>query len=159
LLTDQKPLLTALTRVSTPSFGRQQRHLSFISEYTDHLVYIPGMSNVVADALSQSASDTAGSELLPALQTLPTGPPSTYGTWPSIKSSALRKKLFAPARGCALSCRKSVTSQTSRATLQQGCFDPWYRGTSADRFSTAYMAPHTQVCKPPAASSPPEPVP
>jgi hypothetical protein len=36
-----------------PTSGRQQRHLAFIYEYTNQLVYLPGTSNVVADALSR----------------------------------------------------------------------------------------------------------
>ncbi len=32
--------------------GRQQPHLAFISEYTNHHMYVPSTSNVVADALS-----------------------------------------------------------------------------------------------------------
>jgi transposase InsO family protein len=51
--------LCALTRVSPPSSGRQQRHLAFISEYTTQLVYVPGTSNVVADALSRPLSSVA----------------------------------------------------------------------------------------------------
>ncbi len=50
LWTDHKPLIFALNRVSPPTSGRQQRHLAFISEYTNQLVYIPGTSNVVAAA-------------------------------------------------------------------------------------------------------------
>jgi cleavage and polyadenylation specificity factor subunit 1 len=60
LWTDHKPLIFALSRVSPPTSGRQQRHLAFISEYTNHLVYVPGTSNVVADALSCPAAPAAG---------------------------------------------------------------------------------------------------
>ncbi len=55
LWTDHKPLIFALHRVSPPTSGRQQRHLAFISEYNNQLVYLPGTSNVVADALSRPA--------------------------------------------------------------------------------------------------------
>jgi len=64
LWTDHKPLLCALTRVSPPTSGRQQRHLAFISEYTTLLVYVPGMSNVVADALSRPLSSSATAVVL-----------------------------------------------------------------------------------------------
>ncbi len=60
LWTDHKPLIFALNRVSPPTSGRQQRHLAFISEYTNQLVYVPGTSNVVADALSCPAVTAAG---------------------------------------------------------------------------------------------------
>jgi hypothetical protein len=59
LWTDHKPLLYALTRVSPPASGRQQCQLAFISEYTTLLVYMPGMSNMVADALSRPLSSSA----------------------------------------------------------------------------------------------------
>ncbi len=62
LWTDHKPLIFALHRVSPPTSGRQQRHLAFISEYTNQLVYLPSTSNVVADALSRPAAFAAGVE-------------------------------------------------------------------------------------------------
>ncbi len=45
-------MIFAHSRVSPLTSGRQQRYLAFISEYTNQLVYVPGTSNVVADALS-----------------------------------------------------------------------------------------------------------
>jgi transposase InsO family protein len=64
LWTDHKPLIFALHRVSPPTSGRQQRHLAFISEYTNQLRYLPGTTNVVADALSRpaAAAVAAGAE-------------------------------------------------------------------------------------------------
>jgi hypothetical protein len=59
LWTDHKSLIFALHRVSPPTSGRQQRHLAFISEYTNQLVYLPVTSNVVADALSHPAAVAA----------------------------------------------------------------------------------------------------
>jgi hypothetical protein len=59
LWTDHKPLIFALHRVSPPTSGHQQRHLAFISEYTNQLKYLPGTSNVVADALSRPAAAAA----------------------------------------------------------------------------------------------------
>jgi hypothetical protein len=51
-----------LNRVSPPTSGRQQRHLAFISEYTNQLLYVPGTSNVVANALSCPAEAAAGTD-------------------------------------------------------------------------------------------------
>ncbi|MFO0005599.1 MAG: Ty3/Gypsy family RNase HI domain-containing protein, partial [bacterium] len=64
LWTDHKPLIFARHRVSPPTSGRQQRHLAFISEYTNQLRYLPGTTNVVADALSRpaTAAVAAGTE-------------------------------------------------------------------------------------------------
>ncbi len=58
LWTNHKPLILALNRVSPPTSGHQQRHLAFISEYTNQLVYVPGTSSMVADALSRLAAAT-----------------------------------------------------------------------------------------------------
>jgi hypothetical protein len=38
---DHKPLVTAISRVSTPIFPRQQRHLVFISEFDVQLLFCP----------------------------------------------------------------------------------------------------------------------
>jgi transposase InsO family protein len=53
IFTDHKPLVSALDRVTPPWSARQQRHLSFISEFTSDLRHTPGASNIVADALSR----------------------------------------------------------------------------------------------------------
>ncbi len=96
---DYKPLIFALHRVSPPTSGRQQRHLAFFSEYTNQLVYVPGTSNVVADALSRPAAATTGPHW--SVQPLPTGRPWISRTWLFARSSAHRYKLSVPAQGCA----------------------------------------------------------
>jgi hypothetical protein len=53
LLTDHKPLVAAMTRITPPQLARQQRHLAFVSEFTTDLRHTPGSDNVVADALSR----------------------------------------------------------------------------------------------------------
>jgi RNase H-like domain found in reverse transcriptase len=53
LWTDHKPLVAAMTRVTPPPSGRQQRHLAFIAEHTCDVRHTPGVDNVVADALSR----------------------------------------------------------------------------------------------------------
>jgi cleavage and polyadenylation specificity factor subunit 1 len=53
LFTDHKPLVAAMVRISPPWSARQQRHLAYISEFTTNLVHMPGVENVVADALSR----------------------------------------------------------------------------------------------------------
>ena len=57
LHTDHKPLVAALKRVDPPWTARQQRHLSFISEFTTDLRHVPGLQNTVADALSRPDPD------------------------------------------------------------------------------------------------------
>ena len=53
LFTDHKPLTHALFRVSPPWSARQQRQLSYISEFTSSIQHLPGSDNIVADALSR----------------------------------------------------------------------------------------------------------
>ena len=53
LLTDHKPLTYAIRRVSAPWSARQQRHLSYISEFTSDVQYQPGEHNVPADVMSR----------------------------------------------------------------------------------------------------------
>jgi cleavage and polyadenylation specificity factor subunit 1 len=53
ILTDHKPLVAAMTHVTPPWSGRQQRHLSFLAEFTSDLRHTSGHSNVVADTLSR----------------------------------------------------------------------------------------------------------
>ena len=52
ILTDHLPLVSALSCVSPPWSVRQQRQLSYISEFTSDLRHTPGAANVVADNLS-----------------------------------------------------------------------------------------------------------
>ena len=52
IITDHLPLVSALFRVSPPWSARQQRQLSYISEFTSDIRHTPGSANVVADNLS-----------------------------------------------------------------------------------------------------------
>ena len=56
VLSDHKPLSFALHRLTDAWSARQQRHLSFIAEYTSDIRHIAGKANVVADALSRPAA-------------------------------------------------------------------------------------------------------
>jgi Reverse transcriptase (RNA-dependent DNA polymerase)/RNase H-like domain found in reverse transcriptase/Integrase core domain/Integrase zinc binding domain len=53
VLTDHKPMVAAMHRVSPPWSARVQRHLAYISEFTTDIRYTPGKDNVVADSLSR----------------------------------------------------------------------------------------------------------
>jgi hypothetical protein len=68
VFTDHRPLVGALSRRSDPWLGRQQRHLSFIAEFSPTIRHITGQSNVVADTLSRPASGQSG-----AVSPLPPG--------------------------------------------------------------------------------------
>jgi cleavage and polyadenylation specificity factor subunit 1 len=53
LLTDHKPLTFALRKAADPWTARQQRQLSFLSEFTSDIQHVAGKEKVVADALSR----------------------------------------------------------------------------------------------------------
>jgi hypothetical protein len=76
LLTDHKPLVASMTRVTPPQSARQQRHLAFVSEFTTDLRHTPGSDNVVADALSRPpAIVKVSTEGLPVLSIPPPSDP------------------------------------------------------------------------------------
>ena len=80
LFTDHKPLTFAISRTSPPWSARQQRHLSFISEFTSNIVHLPGAENCVADALYWSTGSTSL-------------PPQFKAAWtqtPSISSGSVK---------------------------------------------------------------------
>ena len=52
--TDHKPLTFCMAKVTDPWSGRQQRHLSYISEFTTDIQHIEGKNNAVADTLSRA---------------------------------------------------------------------------------------------------------
>ncbi len=57
ILTDHKPLISAMTHVTPPWSDRQQRHLSFLAEFTSDLQHTSGHANVVADVLSRPSPE------------------------------------------------------------------------------------------------------
>ena len=53
LVSDHKPLVSAFKSKTEAKSDRQQRHLSFLSEYITQMDHIKGSENIVADALSR----------------------------------------------------------------------------------------------------------
>ena len=53
-ITDHKPLVGAINNGTQRQSDRQQRQLSFISEFISKAIYLPGKENIVADALSRA---------------------------------------------------------------------------------------------------------
>ncbi len=51
ILTDYKPLVAAMSRVSPPWSARQQRQMAYLAEFTGDFRHTPGATNVGADAL------------------------------------------------------------------------------------------------------------
>ena len=59
ILTDQRPLTSAFFKIKEPLSNRQRHQLAFISEFCTDIAHVPGVENVVADALSRQHEDTA----------------------------------------------------------------------------------------------------
>lgn len=58
VFTDHKPLTFALHKKSDYWSARQQRQLSFISEFTSNINHVPGKNNIIADTLSRPTINT-----------------------------------------------------------------------------------------------------
>lgn len=56
IVTDHKPLIFAFSQKNDKTNLRQQRQISFISQYTTQIEHISGEGNVVADTLSRVES-------------------------------------------------------------------------------------------------------
>ena len=57
IYTDQKPLTSAFLKARNPVSSRQQQQLAVISEFCTDIAHVPGVDNVVADALSRQHDD------------------------------------------------------------------------------------------------------
>ena len=57
IYTDQKPLTSAFMKVRDPVPNRQRQQLAVISEFATDITHIPGLENVVADALTRQYDD------------------------------------------------------------------------------------------------------
>ena len=55
---DHKPLTFAMAKTAEPWSARQQRQLSFISEFTTDIKHVAGKNNLVADCLSRTITGT-----------------------------------------------------------------------------------------------------
>jgi len=54
ILTDHKPMVHSIKRTNPRDIAREERHLTFISQFTTDIRHIKGDANIVADALSRS---------------------------------------------------------------------------------------------------------
>ena len=57
VFTDQKPLTSAFFKAREPLSNRQRHQLAVISEFATDISHVPGLENVVADALSRQFDD------------------------------------------------------------------------------------------------------
>ena len=53
IYTDQKPLTSAFLKARDPVSNRQRQQLAVISEFATDIAHVPGLENVVADALTR----------------------------------------------------------------------------------------------------------
>ena len=56
ILTDHKPLTSALTAISDRHSPREARHLDYVAQFTADIRHVPGKDNVPADALSRTVA-------------------------------------------------------------------------------------------------------
>ena len=64
---DQKPLTSAFFKARDPMSNRQRHQLAFISEFTTDIAHVPGLSNVVPDALTRQFDDEKDSATVHAI--------------------------------------------------------------------------------------------
>ena len=61
---DQKPLASAFFKARDPVSNRQRQQLAFISEFATDISHVPGVENVVADALTRQYDDEGPAALV-----------------------------------------------------------------------------------------------
>ena len=57
ILTDQKPLTSAFLKARDPVSNQQRQQIAFISEFATDIAHMPGLEDVVADALTLQYDD------------------------------------------------------------------------------------------------------
>ena len=67
IYTDQKPLTSAFMKVRDPVSNRQRQQLAVISEFATDIAHIPGLQNVVADALTRQYDDGEAAAIVHAV--------------------------------------------------------------------------------------------
>ena len=67
IFTDQKPLTSAFFKAREPVSNRQRQQLAFISEFTNDIAHLPGLENIVADALNCQFDDDRASSIVNAI--------------------------------------------------------------------------------------------
>ena len=89
LFTDHKPLTSALFRSSPPWSAQQQRHLSYMAEFTNNIIHLPGDQNIVADALSRPVAPLLSPDpLMPPIPPMPPTPLHSHKDFPSYQRFA-----------------------------------------------------------------------
>jgi hypothetical protein len=120
ILTDHKPLVAAISRVSLPWSARQQRQMAYLAEFTANFRHTSGATNVVADALSRPSSPLHGDpHTAGASQPNPAAPSRLEG---SCRHAALRSAKSAVESTAHLPgrCRSGIESSRGPASHTSG---------------------------------------
>jgi hypothetical protein len=112
--TDHKPLVAAMTRVSPPWSGRQQRQLAYLSEFTADFRHTPGTENVVADTLSRPSTTTPAAQA-PVTPAPRVSAPSAAPNRPVAAQSASRA-VHRSRKGSTVGFSHGVPSKSSSGT-------------------------------------------
>jgi hypothetical protein len=155
VLTDHKPLTTALHRVSEPRSAKQQRQLAYIAEYTADIRHIASIDSVVADALSRPGGATAAASPSAGREASDSSPPSSSGTDPlRVETRVRQPHINRPGPQAAPSELAAVTAETAQpidfrllAADQAACPDceQVVGGHSSLQFSEFNMGTHKLV--------------
>lgn len=114
IYTDHKPLTTAFRQRPERASPTQQRHLSFISEYTTDIRHVPGEENKVADMLSRVEAITNNKEPIDfevmAKQQRTDPELTAFLTTPPTNTSLALKALQSPLSTTPMYCDISTTA-------------------------------------------------
>jgi len=123
ILTDHKPLVTALHRVSPPWSARQQRHLAYMSEFTSDIRHVSGVSNVVADSLTRPGHVAAALNICyvsgMSRRTVSTVQRPCHASVPGTMAPVLRSASARPPT--TEGCHRQSASPSSRPSYAEVC--------------------------------------
>ena len=104
--TDHRPLVDAMSKLSPPWSARQQRHLTFISEFTTDIRHISGKENVVADCLSRAIFQTTlglDYKAMAEAQCIDTSSPDDSASSPGLRAVSMAIEPGGPELLCDIS--------------------------------------------------------
>jgi len=94
IFTDHRPLIGAFKNDKPRTSDRQQRQLSFISEYITDIIYVAGRENVVADSFSRISEFSSDNTLICDLPTIAKAQNKEVSNYVNFKSFDIGLKDF-----------------------------------------------------------------